>query len=156
MIRPRLALATLARCASAPPTGADADGPLGSWPQSAAVPRGPGFYLNIFKFLPVVLVYLLWAWTTTWIEIDSYDPTEPPQDYTKWPIIAFLAGVAGLAMIWLIPFFAVGFILLLIAWLVPLFLYIHERNPDYDDRRAGDDALPLGRRSPTASCGRSG
>ncbi len=99
--------------------------------QSATVPRGPGFYLNIFKFLPVVMVYLLWAKTTTWIEVDSYEPTNLQQDYTKWPIIAFLAGVAGLLMIWLIPFFAVSFLLLLLAWLVPLFLYIHERNPDY-------------------------
>ena len=33
--------------------------------------RGPGFYLNLFKFIPVVLVYLLWAWTTDWVEHDT-------------------------------------------------------------------------------------
>lgn len=33
--------------------------------------RGPGMYLNLFKFVPVVIVYLLWAWTTNWVEHDT-------------------------------------------------------------------------------------
>ena len=134
MTRPRLAaLATFALLTLAATAGAEGAEPFGMLlAQSATVPRGPGFYLNLFKFIPVVLVYLLWAWTSTWIERDSVDLLNLREDYTKWPIIAFLAGLAGLAMIWLIPFFAVGFILLLLSWLVPLFLYIHERNPDYD------------------------
>ena len=33
--------------------------------------RGPGLYLNLFKFVPVVLIYLLWAWTTDWVEHDT-------------------------------------------------------------------------------------
>ena len=33
--------------------------------------RGPGMYLNLFKFIPVVLIYLLWAWTTDWVEHDT-------------------------------------------------------------------------------------
>jgi len=134
MTRPRPAAiaATSALLLLGVAAGADGAEPIGLLlAQTASVPRGPGFYLNIFKFIPVVLIYLLWARTTTWIEVDSYEPTNLQQDYTRWPIIAFLAGVAGLLMIWLIPFFAVGFVFLLLAWLVPLFLYIHERNPYY-------------------------
>ena len=33
--------------------------------------RGPGMYLNLFKFIPVVIIYLLWAWTTNWVEHDT-------------------------------------------------------------------------------------
>ena len=40
-------------------------GPL---PRCRTCVRGPGMYLNLFKFVPVVLIYLLWAWTTNWVE----------------------------------------------------------------------------------------
>jgi len=29
--------------------------------QAPSIQRGPGFYLNLFKFLPVLGVYLLWS-----------------------------------------------------------------------------------------------
>ena len=32
--------------------------------------RGPGFYLNLFKLVPVLLIYLLWVWTTAWVDSD--------------------------------------------------------------------------------------
>ena len=35
--------------------------------------RGSGLYLNLFKFVPVVLIYILWAWTTDWVEHDTKD-----------------------------------------------------------------------------------
>ena len=35
--------------------------------------RGPGMYLNLFKFIPVMIVYLLWAWTTDWVEHDTQE-----------------------------------------------------------------------------------
>ncbi len=35
--------------------------------------RGPGMYLNLFKFVPVILIYLMWAWTTDWVEHDTQD-----------------------------------------------------------------------------------
>ena len=42
-----------------------------SWPSRPTSSRGPGFYLNLYKFVPVVLIYLLWTWTTDWVEHDT-------------------------------------------------------------------------------------
>ena len=39
--------------------------------------RGPGMYLNLFKFVPVVLIYLLWARTTDWVEHDTKELNNP-------------------------------------------------------------------------------
>src|SRR5262249_31727657 len=35
--------------------------------------RGPGMYLNLLKFVPVLIVYLLWVWTTNWVEHDTQE-----------------------------------------------------------------------------------
>ena len=39
--------------------------------QSPSISRGPGLYLNLYKFIPVVVIYLLWTWTTDWVEHDT-------------------------------------------------------------------------------------
>ena len=71
MTRSRLALVTFALSTLGAAAGADAAEFAGVLlAQSAAVPRGPGLYLNLFKFLPVVAVYLLWAWTCYWADDD--------------------------------------------------------------------------------------
>ena len=82
MIRPRLARAR-ARALAAPATlalltlgvasGAFADGlgDLALIAQAANMPRGPGLYLNLFKFVPILLIYLMWVWTTGWIDDDT-------------------------------------------------------------------------------------
>ena len=75
MIRPSLVLLTfftLILGAAAVSEAADAlpivlaQIPNPSW-------RGPGMYLNLFKFVPVILIYLMWAWTTDWVEHDTQD-----------------------------------------------------------------------------------
>jgi len=139
MIRPRLALATFASLALGAAGGVSAAElePLGLlFAQAATVPRGPGFYLNFFKFVPIVLLYFLWAWTTSWIEADTHDPMDLKQNYSKWPIIAFLAFPIAVAMLWLIPFYIIGLILVLCAYFIPLFIYIGVRNADlvYTDK----------------------
>src|SRR5262249_43985239 len=73
MIRPRLALATFALLALGAAAGADAAEfvqPLLAQSAAIASSRGPGFYLNLLKFLPVLAIYLLWAWTTYWVDDD--------------------------------------------------------------------------------------
>ena len=75
MIRPRLVLATFGLLTFGAATGAyAADLASVLLAQSASIQRGPGLYLNLFKFVPVVLIYLLWAWTTYWVD----DPVATP------------------------------------------------------------------------------
>src|SRR5262249_50875558 len=102
--------------------------------QSQTVPRGPGFYLNLFKFIPVVLIYLLWAWTTDWVEHDTQDLNNPR--FGLWNSVVFFSGVLGLLLILAIPWgrlFLIGIGLLLLAYFIPLFIYIYNRNQTVPD-----------------------
>jgi len=140
MIRPRFpfavpstfALVILgASCNSA--QGADAWGDLVLLAQSATVSRGPGFYLNLFKLVPVFLIYLLWAKTTAWVDDDCRDLQNVR--FEMWNSIVFGTGILGLALVWAIPFYAIGLILLLLAYAVPILSYVYIRNqtvPDHD------------------------
>ncbi len=150
MIRPRLArslaapatfaLVTLGAASGA--AAADALGGLGSgfglaWgdlallAQSANVDRGPGFYLNLFKFVPIVAIFLLWTWTTWWVDDDcrELDNTR----FEMWNSIVFSTGVLGLALVWAIPIYAIGLVLLLLAYFIPLGTYIYVRNQTVPD-----------------------
>src|SRR4051812_45766515 len=71
MIRPRLVLALSALLGLGAAVGADA-AELGGFlfAQSATVQRGTGLYLNLFKFVPVLVIFLLWTRTTAWVDDD--------------------------------------------------------------------------------------
>ncbi len=115
-----------------------ADGGLWLLAQSASVPRGPGFYLDLLKFIPVVLIYLFWVKTTHWVETDTKELNNVR--YEMWNSIVFFAGVLGFALLWLIPIYFLGLVMLLVAVLAPLFSYVHVRNQmvgDYDKVMTG-------------------
>ena len=64
MTRPRLALATFAVLSLGSAAGADAAEFVNALlAQAPTVPRGPGMYLNLLKFIPVVLIYLFFVRT---------------------------------------------------------------------------------------------
>ena len=141
MIRPRLALAAPGdvrpddfRRGLGTPT------PLISWATSRSSPRraellggrGPGFYLNLFKFVPVVvLIYLIWAWTTAWVDSDCKELANTR--FEMWNSIVFATGVLGLGLVWAIPIYVVGLLLLLLSYFIPLFTYIYVRNQTVPD-----------------------
>ena len=117
-----------------PSAGARADEfGLFLWAQSPNVPRGSGFYLNLFKLAPVLVVFLLWVWTTGWIDDDTKDLNNVK--FATWNSIAFGAGVLGLGLVWAIPLYIVGLVLLLIAYFAPLLTYINIRNQTVPDDR---------------------
>ncbi len=60
------------------------------------MPRGPGFYLNLFKFVPVLLIYLMWAWTTGWVDDDTKELANTR--FEMWNSIVFATGVLGLGL----------------------------------------------------------
>ena len=63
--------------------------------------RGPGMYLNLFKFIPVVIIYMLWAWTTNWVEHDTQELNN--LRFAVWNSAVFFSGVLGLALVLAIP-----------------------------------------------------
>ena len=132
MIRPRLALATFAILTLGTTAGVNAaevtDLLLA---QSAAIQRGPGLYLNLFKFIPVILIFLMWTWTTYWVDDDAKDLNN--LKFELWNSIVFFTGVLGLALVWAIPVYPVGVTLLLLLYLVPLLTYIYVRNQTVPD-----------------------
>jgi general secretion pathway protein E len=135
MFRPRLAFVTLALVlgGAAGAEAADWAGALFAQSPGIASSRGPGMYLNLFKFVPVVLVYLLWAWTTHWVEDDTKELNNVRHE--MWTSIVFFSGVLGFALVWAIPFYIVGLMMLLLAYFIPLFTYIYSRNQMVPDDR---------------------
>jgi type II secretory ATPase GspE/PulE/Tfp pilus assembly ATPase PilB-like protein len=132
MFRPFLAVSTflaLSLGAAAAPCAAEAlPGILAQLPN---MQRGPGMYLNLFKFIPVLVVYLLWAWTTDWIEHDTRELNNVK--FAVWNSAVFLAGILGLVLMFAIPVYFLGLGLLLLAYFVPLFSYIYARNQTVPD-----------------------
>jgi general secretion pathway protein E len=131
MFRPRLTWAIVPLALLGMASAAKAAVPVGAsvgllLAQSASMPRGPGLYLNLFKFVPVVLIYILWVYTTHWVEKDTRDLNNVR--YEMWNSVVFFSGVLGFALLWLIPIYFVGLLLLLLAYFGPLFTYIYIRN----------------------------
>jgi general secretion pathway protein E len=93
--------------------------------------RGPGMYLNLFKFIPVMIVYLLWAWTTDWVEHDTHELNNTR--FAVWNSAIFASGVLGLLLVLAIPIYFLGLGLLLLAYFVPLLTYVYVRNQTVPD-----------------------
>jgi len=129
MIRPRLALAMFVLAALGLATGAEAIEPIAPlFAQSAQMNqlRGPGLYLNLFKFVPVVLIYLAWVKTVDWVD----DDTRQLQNvrFAMWNSLVFFSGIVGFLLVWIIPIYPIGLMLLLAAYLAPTLTYVYTRN----------------------------
>ncbi len=132
MIRPRLALATFLLAILGLAAGADAADLAGVLlAQSPTVPRGPGLYLNLFKLVPVLAIYLLWAWTTYWVDDDTKQLGN--QKHELWNSVVFFSGLLGLALVWALPIYPIGLTLLILAYLIPVFSYVYARNQTVPD-----------------------
>ncbi len=141
MIRPRLALAVFALTVLGVATGAEAADTFGLglgalFAQSADILelRGPGLYLNLFKFIPVLLVYLLWVWSTHWVDDDTRELNNVR--FEMWNSVVFFTGILGFMMVWSIPIYPIGLVLLLVAYFAPILSYVYTRNQTvpYEDQ----------------------
>ena len=134
MLRPRMFLVL---CLTTFGLAAVAEAGDGALPillaQSATVPRGPGFYLNLFKFVPVVVIFLMWAWTSDWVDDDTKELNNVR--FEMWNTVVFATGILGFALMWAIPIYFLGLMMLLIAYFAPLFTYIYTRNQTVPDDR---------------------
>ncbi|GAC1466930.1 MAG: hypothetical protein NVSMB9_07970 [Isosphaeraceae bacterium] len=132
MIRSRLVLATLAFLTLGMAAGADAaEFSVALLAQAPGIQRGPGLYINLFKFVPVVLIYLLWAWTTYWVDDDAKELIN--LRFELWNSIVFCTGVLGFLLLWAIPVYPIGLTLLILLYTVPLFTYVYVRNQTVPD-----------------------
>src|SRR4051794_29642784 len=132
MIRPSLVLATFLVLVLGGAAGADAAEFLSPiLAQAPNLSRGPGFYLNLYKFIPVVVIYLLWAWTTDWVEHDTKELNNVK--FATWNTVVFFAGVLGLILVFAIPIYPLSLTLLLLAYFVPILTYCYVRNQTVPD-----------------------
>jgi len=132
MVRPLLVLATVLTVVLGVVAGADAAEFLPAiLAQAPNISRGPGFYLNLFKFAPVLVGYLLWTWTTDWVEHDTKELNN--LKYATWNSVLFFSGVIGLILIFAIPIYPLSLTLLLLAYLVPILTYCYVRNQTVPD-----------------------
>jgi general secretion pathway protein E len=91
----------------------------------AAFPRGPGLYLNLISLLVVVLVYLAWIRACVWVDQDA---RQLKLNQQGWNLLTFGAGVVGLGLFWLLPWFPIAVTLLSAVILAPCAAYIVQRN----------------------------
>src|SRR4051794_6771784 len=134
MIRPRLVLAATALATFGITAGAHAADLLGiPFAQSASVVRGTGFYMNLFKFVPVLAIYLLWAWTTYWVDDDTKELNNIR--FEMWNSVVFFTGILGFILLWVVPIYIIGLLLLMLCYFVPLFTYVYIRNQTVPDDR---------------------
>lgn len=134
MIRPRLVLATFAALIFGAAAGADAAELAGAlFAQSAAISqgRGPGLYLNLFKFVPVVIIYLLWAWTSYWVDDDTRDLNN--QRFEVWNSVIFFSAILGFALVFAIPIYPISLTLLVLSYFIPVLTYVYTRNQTVPD-----------------------
>ena len=88
-------------------------------------PRGPGFYLSWWKLSGFVAVFLLWVWSTDWINVDCQ---ENRLEHLRWNPIAFGTFLMTFVLLLVLPWFWLGYTLVWLAWICPLTAYIFYRN----------------------------
>ncbi len=88
-------------------------------------PGDSGFYINMWRFVPVVGSMLLWVWVTGWVRADARALKLDAETWNTWVV---LGGLAGLMLVVSLPRFAWGIILMVAGGSVPFSLYVRERN----------------------------
>lgn len=129
-----LAPAVFAQENAAAPAGgaAAAPDPTADFTKVSTGWSGPGFYLNLFKFIPAFLIFLLWVWSTDWV---SRDAVELHFDYNLWNSIVVGIFLVAFILLWLIPIFWVGLPLVVVAYAAPLITYIVYHNKHVEEHQ---------------------
>jgi len=95
------------------------------WAAEPTFPRGEGFYFNMLNLIVLVILYLCWVRTSAWVDEDArqlHIPTVP------WNPLMLGCGLAGMLIIWLLPWFWISFPILLCLYLTPSLIYASFRN----------------------------
>lgn len=92
--------------------------------QSSGFARHGGFYLALPQFLAALIVFLLWVWSSDWINRDAQRLSVP---YATWNSAVVFGFFAALALHWSTSF-VIGFPVLVLAWLGPFIAYVLYHN----------------------------
>lgn len=84
-----------------------------------------GYYLNLWKFVPILALFVGWAWLGKWI---NQDASSLKVNSEFWNSAFFGGGVASLLVGVTMSPFSLGLLLSLALQGLPLGLYIRERN----------------------------
>ncbi len=84
-----------------------------------------GFYLSLGLFVPVLALFFLWIWISRWVNEDSFGLKLRTE---FWNSVVFAGGMAGFALIFMLPTLLLGLPAMLLAVGVPVGLYVAERN----------------------------
>lgn len=96
---------------------------------SVTAPR-KGFYISLWKFVPVVLLFFLWCGSSKWVDNDSKALKTRPQ---FWSTMLLLGGMVGFWLALGSPSYAFGLFICLVGFGAPLGSYIYERNQKVPD-----------------------
>ena len=117
-----------------------------AWAAEASFPRGPGFYYHPVKVLLLLLLYFSWVATCGWVDRDV---RKVGIDSSLPSALMLGAGLGGIALLWLLPWFAIGFLIFLALFAGTTLGYVRHRNRlvETGDRVLTEDHLrALGRR----------
>jgi type II secretory ATPase GspE/PulE/Tfp pilus assembly ATPase PilB-like protein len=84
-----------------------------------------GFYLSLGLFVPVLALFFLWIWISRWVNEDSFGLKLRTE---FWNSVVFAGGMAGFALVFMLPSVLLGLPALLVAAGLPVGLYVNERN----------------------------
>jgi type II secretory ATPase GspE/PulE/Tfp pilus assembly ATPase PilB-like protein len=97
----------------------------------AQMRRGSGNFLNIWKALPILLLFLAWTATTHWVNDDCHSLRI---NAVLWNSAIIFSGLVGLLAPFLIDMWAVGFVVFALLFLTPTLIYVYGvRNPMVPD-----------------------
>jgi type II secretory ATPase GspE/PulE/Tfp pilus assembly ATPase PilB-like protein len=87
--------------------------------------RSYGGYISLLKILPILGIFFLWIYSTSWADDDS---RSLKLNRENWNALLLFSGVASFVAVLQIPMFPIGFFVLLLGYGIPLGSYIFERN----------------------------
>jgi type II secretory ATPase GspE/PulE/Tfp pilus assembly ATPase PilB-like protein len=88
-------------------------------------PRGEGYYYNLVNLIALIVLYFCWIRTSAWIDEDAHHlhiSTIP------WNPLMLGCGIAGMLVVWMLPWFWISFVILLVLYLGPSMAYASVRN----------------------------
>jgi type II secretory ATPase GspE/PulE/Tfp pilus assembly ATPase PilB-like protein len=91
----------------------------------AGFPRGTGFYFSIPKIVGFLAFYMIWMATCRWVDQDAYDLHLPT---AVWNPAMVGAGLFGILLLWVLPWFAASFPILVALYLGSTLSYVNVRN----------------------------